>query len=216
MHTPSFERIALRDQVARQIVELIADGRLHPGDKVKEADISRITGVSRAPIREAFRVLENEGVVKYRLQKGIYVATFDVEDIQDVYDVRIMIDTFIAPRVVAGVTPQDIDKLQCAVQDMKNSRDHVTYSNANDRFHQTILSLGGSKRLTAIWNTIHHQVLLIMSNCVDVAEIYEMSLQMHTDIIGALLRRDEADYVKRIVTHHRVACQSAIGKWKGH
>ena len=88
----SVDTTDLVDLVEAQLTRAIVDGKLPPGSRIVEADIARRMGISRAPVREAARRLERQGVLVARPRHGFAVRTISVQEIDDLYEVRISIE----------------------------------------------------------------------------------------------------------------------------
>lgn len=87
----AFEPVAgqgLVEEVCRQLRNAVLDGHLRPGDRVVEATIAKQLGVSRAPVREAARMLAQHGLLRQEPRRGFFVATLNLRDVSDVFDLR--------------------------------------------------------------------------------------------------------------------------------
>src|SRR6056297_4052891 len=91
---------ALSQQIARMLTDAIVSGQLRPGDRVAESVIARDLGVSRAPVREAGRLLESAGLLVSHANRGFFVRTIDSEDLDSLYELRLCIEREAAARTV--------------------------------------------------------------------------------------------------------------------
>src|SRR6266404_7808108 len=89
---PALADSDLVGQVARILTQAILEGRLPPGAKVVEAGIARELGISRAPVREAARLLESQGLLVASPRRGFFVRKFAADDIDDIYDLRLCVE----------------------------------------------------------------------------------------------------------------------------
>ncbi|WP_341703385.1 GntR family transcriptional regulator, partial [Ferrovibrio sp.] len=103
---PAIASHDLVSQIARALTDAIIAGRLAPGAKVAEAAIARELGVSRAPVREAARLLESQGLLVAIPSRGFFVRTHAPADIDDLYDLRICIEKHAAVQAAARLTPE--------------------------------------------------------------------------------------------------------------
>src|ERR687884_101601 len=92
---------ALSRRIVDQLKRVIIAGELRPGDRVLETDLAEQLGVSRGPVREAFRQLEQEGLLVSYPHRGTFVATVPDEEIDEVYALRAHLEAYAARRVVA-------------------------------------------------------------------------------------------------------------------
>ncbi|MGR3408557.1 GntR family transcriptional regulator, partial [Roseovarius indicus] len=85
-------RDALSQRIARMLTDAIVSGKLKPGERVAESVIAREFGVSRAPVREAARLLESAGLLVSHANRGFFVRTIDAEDLDSLYELRLCIE----------------------------------------------------------------------------------------------------------------------------
>src|SRR3954469_14550899 len=101
--SPRLERLeprALSDRLVDPLKRVIIAGELRPGDRVLETDLAEQLGVSRGPVREAFRELEQEGLLISYPHRGTFVATLPEDEIEEVYALRAHLEGYAARRVV--------------------------------------------------------------------------------------------------------------------
>src|SRR6056297_4041622 len=97
---PPLNRDALTQRIARILTDAIVSGKLKPGDRVAESVIARDLGVSRAPVREAGRLLESAGLLVSMANRGFFVRTIDADDLDSLYELRLCIEREAAARTV--------------------------------------------------------------------------------------------------------------------
>ena len=211
--TEFVRRGSLRDDALNLIIDMIAKKEIRPGDKIKESEISERLGISRVPIREAFRLLEREGIVKYVPRKGIFVSEFTDKDIDEMYAIRIMIDTYSAEMIINKITDDDIKELRKYVSLMTSSETSQGYSSANDNFHKKLIKITGNRRLMSFWEYIENQSKLIMTNCTNIEVVYNLSLKLHYEILDALIKKDLDLYISKIKKHHNIAREKTKEIW---
>src|SRR6516225_9920161 len=109
---PALADTDLVGQVARLLTQAVVQGRLPPGAKVVEAGIARELGVSRAPVREAARLLERQGLLVASPRRGFFVRQFAIDDIDEIYDLRICVERHAAVLAAKNLTPGTRDALR--------------------------------------------------------------------------------------------------------
>lgn len=112
--TPALARLpqaSLRDQVVAAIRDAIIQGRFRPGEKIPEHDLARQLGVSRTPIREAIRILEQQGLVETRPKNGTYIAGLDREQVKDGLLVRAALEELAVRQALERLEPEEWDRL---------------------------------------------------------------------------------------------------------
>lgn len=128
-------------RVKKALEDAIIRNELKPGEHLREADLSKRFGISRAPIREAFRVLESEGLVVNQPRKGLVVAPLNYKDAQDLYDVRPLLEGRATRLAVTNRDPEFLDSLEQVIRNMQiavTNEDVVKFTLADAEFHRCI------------------------------------------------------------------------------
>ncbi|MFE9445349.1 GntR family transcriptional regulator [Streptomyces sp. NPDC006602] len=121
----------------------ILHGELPPGSVVSQADLSRDLGVSRSPIREACRLLEREGLVVSRHNRRVQVADFSMEDLEELYASRLVLEPLALTVRVPSLKARELDEMATALEEMRQSaeqRDYDRFKAPHDRFHSVLYS----------------------------------------------------------------------------
>ncbi|HSP74486.1 MAG TPA: GntR family transcriptional regulator, partial [Gaiellaceae bacterium] len=100
------------DAAADLIRQAIMDGRLRPGQRLTETGLAKDLGISRTPVREALRVLQTEGLVESTPYQGSTVRTYDVEDLDDMYQLRALLEGHAARRAAQRITRDGVEQLR--------------------------------------------------------------------------------------------------------
>jgi GntR family transcriptional regulator of vanillate catabolism len=145
-------RVRLVDQIAERIRGYILDGALLPGQQLRQVELAERLGVSRTPLREAFRVLERDGFV--RIANGnqtVEVIDFTTQELIDLYEVRELADG-LAARCCArsGLAPEVVDLLAGCLAVMEaavDPLDTTRYTSAHVQFHTELLERCGNRRV---------------------------------------------------------------------
>src|SRR5215468_1688413 len=96
--------------------QAIAEGRLEPGQRLKEEELARVFGISRTPIREALLVLQAEGLVVTAANRGASVRSYEADDLDEMYRLRALLEGHAAHRAAASITPKQIEVLTESVE----------------------------------------------------------------------------------------------------
>lgn len=126
---------ALRDR--------ILSGELPPGAVVSQAKLARELGVSRSPVREACRMLESEGLVAGRANYRFQVAEFSVQDLEEIYASRLVLETLALSWRLPQLTVAELDQMDAALVDMRAAatvRDYARFTTPHDRFHSFLIT----------------------------------------------------------------------------
>lgn len=137
----------------------ILQGQLPPGAVVSQADLARDLGVSRSPIREACRLLEREGLVVSRHNRRVQVADFSLDDLEELYASRLVLEPLALTVRVASLTASELDGMATALEDMRHSaeqRDYEQFKVPHDRFHALLYSDSSGRLLREIKQLADH------------------------------------------------------------
>lgn len=136
----------VRDEIERHIV----DGKLAPGDKLNEADWAARLQVSRGPVREAFRALEQAGLVRNEKNRGVFVRTVSLAEADEIYAVRAVLEEAACRMLASRIDAVQLAALRAHVDAMRaalDAGDHDAYARANVAFHDAIVATAGNGKL---------------------------------------------------------------------
>lgn len=187
-------RPALHQGVYSALKEAILRGQLQPGTRLCEADIAAQMGISRAPIREAFRQLEREGLAINSPYKGTFVATFTPDDIHELCAVRSLLEGYAVAQAVQRITPDDIERLTAIMDEMldvaRQDVDLPIFIEKDLAFHEEVCRLSGNRRLFAIWSTLASQTRLYFMMVNQAYLDREAVARLHIPALEAIRARD--------------------------
>jgi DNA-binding GntR family transcriptional regulator len=132
------------------IREAIIDGRLAPGQRLKEEELARELGMSRTPVREALLRLQSEGLVESLPRRGAIVRSYAVDELDEMYQLRAVLEGYAARRAATRISPEDLTRLEdsCARFDRLRAEDDLLdLVQENLFFHNVILEAAASDRL---------------------------------------------------------------------
>jgi DNA-binding GntR family transcriptional regulator len=163
----AIDRASTTEQVLQELREAIIDGRIAQGEALREVSLANTFGTGRSAVREAIRQLVQEGLVDYELHRGAFVRVMSLADRLDVYVAREAIETGAAKRVVGASPPPDLSLLRGALEDLREraeGHDRVTEDQiaADIRFHQELVHLAGSPRLTRAHETLAAETRMLL------------------------------------------------------
>ncbi len=154
--------LSRREQVAGILRDAITAGRLKPGDRLIETDLAAELGTSRAPVREALRQLEEQGLVASYPYRGSEVLGVSQDEIEQMLvPIRVTLERFAYARARGRLRPADFDQLQGLVEEMasaasEDSADRL--ADADIRFHELIIVASEQRHCLQIWRTIEPRV----------------------------------------------------------
>jgi DNA-binding GntR family transcriptional regulator len=196
-------RTTLKVLALEQIKKAIFCGELKPGDRVVETELADAMGISRFPIREAIRHLEEDGIVVSVPFKGVYVPELSLEDLKEIYLIRGALEDLALTILMEKINAEDINKLEAVVKDMehKSRQEGANVISEDMRFHRTICELSGYPRLLKMWLTLHDQIMLSIALERQSYDNWDSLIQTHYPLMEALKQRDAKLARERLREH---------------
>lgn len=195
----------LYKEAVNELRAAILGGVFRPGERLRESDLARQLNLSRGPVREALRQLEQEGIVTAVPHVGVSVTMLDLEEIEDVMSMREFIETFKCEKTIRNVTDDDLTELQRLVEEMKAAAaggDGVLVSELDVRFHELLVSKSASSAVKGVWRSLAGQIRIQLSfgDPVFLREFGDVG-ESHRGILEALAARDARALRKALHAH---------------
>ncbi len=204
---PSVPAASRRERVAEILREAITTGDLEPGQKLTELELAAQLGTSRAPIREALRQLEQEGLVVSYPYRGTEVLGVSQEEIENVLvPIRIALERFAFDKAMSVVTDDDIAALTAIIDSMDEAAstgDLARLADDDIRFHEAIVVLSGQQHCLQIWRTIQPRVRAYFRRDANYYGDSHAVAEQHRDLIRALQSGDGEHGAQAITEHIR-------------
>jgi DNA-binding GntR family transcriptional regulator len=185
----SGNRAPLTDIVRDEIIRLIENGTLAPGVWINEADLATRLGVSRAPIREACRGLEQSGLLNFVVNRGAFVREIDRSEAAELYDLRSALFALAGRELAPVISEKQLQILAKLLDDMDVAAadgDLDVYYPLNLLFHQTLLEFTGNRRLLQTYQSIIRELHLFRRKALVTRERMSDSNAEHRAIYAAL------------------------------
>ncbi len=203
-------RTSLGDVVAERLRTAILNDEFSPGQHLREEEISELLDVSRGPVRDAFLILEGEGLVRLSRHRGATVVEPSLEDLGEVYSLRSAIESLAVRLAIRRHEPADIDLLNDSLSELQAATRHqVTEQSAarlDVNFHDCIFKAAHHDRLYKSWSNIRMQVYwFLLSRNVAGPDWRENTAQNHGRILDLIVAGDETCAVDTIGEHIRAA-----------
>ena len=195
---------SLTGAVQQEIERLINEGELGPGDKLTEASLADRLGVSRGPVREAFRVLEEAGLVQLEKNRGVYVRQIPLEEALEIFDLRAMIEAHVGSTLAANATEEQLSHLRNLVTQMAQAvkvEDETTYYRLNVQFHEAMVAYAGNKKLIGMYRKLTRELSLFRRRNFSDHALLITSVNEHRDILDAIGSRNAAKSAEALRQH---------------
>ncbi len=195
----------MRQRATDVLRAAIVSGRLVPGDRLKEAELSEQLGISRAPVREALRQLEHEGLVVSLPYRATEVLGISQEEIAEVLvPIRLTLETFAFRRALPLLSGDDLDALGMLVQTMRQAGaigDLDALAEADVRFHELVIERSGQQHCLQIWRSIQPRVRAYFRRDAPIHSRADEIADEHEELVDVLRRGDETQLLETL-RHH--------------
>jgi phosphonate utilization transcriptional regulator len=198
--------------VEKELERMILAGDLAAGGKLSEASIATLLGVSRGPVREAFRALEASGLVRLEKNRGVFVRQVSVAEADQIYEVRAVLDEFVGRRVAQIATADDIRDLRARVDRMERTAargDVDAYASANIEFHERLVVLAGNEKLLATYRRLVNELNLYRRATLAQSGTLPVSTREHRDIVDRIAA-GQANAAGRALYEHVMASRERM------
>jgi DNA-binding GntR family transcriptional regulator len=193
----------LREKILETIRDAILKGTLKPGERVSEPDLAERFGISRTPIREAFRQLESEGYLLVVPRKGAVVASLSERDIEEFYAIKIILEGFAAKMAAENLTEKDIERLESInerLQKMADEGDVKKFFRVHNEFHEIFIKAAGNDKLSEMINQLVMKFKRLRLASLSQPGRMEGSVEEHRNMIRAFKSHD-GDRADGLVRH---------------
>ena len=203
----------VRDMVYETLRQAIFEGRFKHGERLVEKELAEQLQVSRTPVREAFRKLEAEGLIRHYPRKGVLVRGITAEDIIEIYAIREALETMAISFVVENVTEGEKEKLYKLIEKMKvliEIGDDEELVRASRLFHELLLKASRMPRLVALINNYQDYIAKFRKATLSKASRKVDALKDHEEILRAIDQMDVLRAKELTVRHLKSACRECL------
>jgi DNA-binding GntR family transcriptional regulator len=196
--------VPLAEQITEFLCDSIIEGRIGEGQRLVENELQRELGVSRAPIREAFRELEKKSLVIIVPRKGTFVRTIDRKDIEENFIVRAPLEGLAAKLATAHMGQKDIRVMESTFSKMQKAvmeKDFGSYLKYHSDYHNTFINGCNNDTLIGILEGLRIQAIWYRFLYDYAQETYEYGMRSHREILDLLIEKD-ADRLEVVVKQH--------------
>jgi DNA-binding GntR family transcriptional regulator len=195
---------SLTTLVRRELERMIEMGELKAGDRINENALAQKIGVSRGPIREACRGLEQSGLVTVVVNRGVIVREIGNKEAAELYDIRARLMGLAGFTAASRITRPQVRTLREMVARMADAvaaNELNRYYPINLRFHSAIAEFSGNERLTTMYTAIEREMHLFRRKTLDMPGRMESSNAEHARIVDALEAQDAARVEREMMEH---------------
>lgn len=200
------DKYSLRGRVFRKLREDILSGKYKDQEELKEVAIGEELGVSRTPVREAFRQLELEGLIRIIPNKGAYVTGITAKDVEDIYMIRSLLEGLCARLATEKITKEQMEEMEenIYLADFHEEKGHYDQiAELDNRFHDILYEACGSKLLEHTLRDFHRYVLRVRQKTLANNTRGRASNDEHRKIMEAI-KSGDAGLAEKLANQHMI------------
>lgn len=197
-------RIALHDQVVARLRTMLVEGRIPPGAKLNERELSEQLRVSRTPLREAIKLLAAEGLVDLLPNRGAVAVRLTERDVQDTFEVLAELEGLSGALAAVRISDQQLAEMRALQYEMMacfTRQDLSGYYSLNARIHTLINDAAGNPVLSTTYRSINARVQSLRFRTNQNESKWKRAIKDHEDMVAAMSVRD-ADAMRSILVRH--------------
>jgi DNA-binding GntR family transcriptional regulator len=207
----------LRENIYNKIRNNIIRGQLSPGERLIEDRLAKEFKVSRSPVREALRLLESEGLIKFEANRGITVSKLSIKQVEEIYELRWVLEGHAARISASKATAKDLKFLKDHQKQLKiaaKERDMDSWLKHNALFHGFFYKNCGNNRLTQFVDSLKQNVNRYYFVTITVPWHFQMYLDHHDAMLKGCEKQDGAMVEKYVKLHLESMKKDLIGTLK--
>ena len=208
MNYPALNRLDLTEQTYRILREQILKRDLHPGDKVSVDAVARGLGVSRTPVVNALKLLENDGLVEIHPRRGTFITELEARDVADLFEIRQMIELYAAEQLFKSEKYDEIlRQVQLLLDRMKNAiaeeayTDYDSFITMDRDLHTTLIRAMNNRRLLNIYSDLNIHMQVTRAHYLDTIENALEAQKDHEAMVAAIANRDLMALKRALIDH---------------
>ena len=178
----------LRSNIKDYIQKQIASGVYRPGDRIVETQLARELNVSQAPAREAILELVSQGMLEERPYSGHFVRQLTAEEIEDIFQIRAVVEEYAAQLASSRVTDQQLGEMEQVLREMDENQDLERFVHLDMDFHGLVMDAAGSPALKRAWKMLRMAEWTYIAAAITKSTLSEM-IQQHWTIFRYLENR---------------------------
>ncbi len=193
-----------KEKIYQSLRADIISHRLRPGQAIREDELADRLGVSRTPVREMLRRLEQEDLVRVVPNRGVFVSELTDKDIEEVLEIRLALETAAARSAATKLSPEQIKELKDIRKQLDTAvklKDSVLSFEADTRLHGLILQAAGNKRAHRIINNLMGQIHRIRFISGHKPGRIDTTVKEHKEIVQALLNGNPVAAEEAMMKH---------------
>ena len=183
----------LREAVCETLRDAIRKGILEPGERLMEVQLADELGISRTPVREAIRKLEQEGYVIMMPRRGTYVSDISTNDVKEIFEIRSALESLATGLAARRIEPDELETLQNLLVEIegyiaKNDIEKIVETDI--KFHGLLYKVSRNERLVNIINNLKEQLARFRTLSMSYPGRLQETLEEHSEMVEAIANGD--------------------------
>jgi DNA-binding GntR family transcriptional regulator len=211
------ERMSLHDQLVAKVREMIVDGELQAGAPLPEKMLCETFGVSRTPLREAFKILASEGLIELRSHRTPVVTPVNRDEIANIFAIMVALDGVAGLQAATLATDEDVARLGTMHERLvalHREASRAAYFRLNQDIHIEITKLAANPALLNIWTTLSANIYRARATANYDAKRWMESVQEHETFMALLRARDAQGFAASLSAHTRKTGDAVLAALK--
>lgn len=211
------DRMSLHDQLVAKVREMIVDGELQAGAPLPEKMLCETFGVSRTPLREAFKILASEGLIELRPHRTPVVTPVNREEIANSFAIMVALDGVAGAEAAMRATDEDIARLDAMHHQLvalHRAASRPAYFRLNQEIHIEITRLAKNPVLLNIWTTLNANIYRARATANYDAKRWTESVREHEAFMALLRARDAQGFAASLSAHTRKTGDAVLATLK--
>ena len=195
---------SLTSVVQGELERMILSGELAPGVKLTEMVLATRLGVSRGPLREAFRMLEEAGLVRTEKNRGVFVRDIPIDEAIEIFDLRAAMDELVGRQLATSITAPQLKEIRAMVDAMERAvkaSDARGYHLLNLQFHDRLVAMAGNRKLCTIYRKLIKELSLFRRLNLADGWLMPISASEHRAIVKAIASGDAVAAAAAMFAH---------------
>jgi DNA-binding GntR family transcriptional regulator len=209
----AIQKRSLSGLVYEELKRMILSGKIEQGARINESELAKDMRISRGPVREACRLLENSGLVKFIPNMGTFIQTVDRQELADLYDIQAALDALAGEKAAKKFQASNLTTLIPLIEKMEilaENEDEKKYSDLNLKFHFSIIKISGNRRLHDLYESNHMKTALFQNALVAGNKSRLKKSQEEHKMIVAALTHNDCQKASALARFHALSDKSAL------
>lgn len=194
---------SLATLVQSEIESRILEGAIPAGAKLTEATLAQQLGVSRGPVREAFRMLEEAGLVRTEKNRGVFVRSIPLQEVLEIFELRAVLEQVVGAKAAQRASAADVRELKALLREMDQAAKQgnaSAFHHGNLAFHDRLFELAGNTKLTAVYKRLVNELRLCRRQNLS-AESMKVFAAEHKEIVRCIAAGDSDGAAHAMLVH---------------